>query len=310
MRPDLDARAWSPALTTMVLVVGACTPLDDRADGPLSVLVRDLPATVDRVTATISTSSAEHSLRSVVESMRADLFVESVPVGPVQVRVDAFAGAEFVGSRGQQVNVGTAAVTTAVVSFAPTAKDAGTEAVDAGADTADTGVAAMDAAMGEPDAGIDEIVSAEIDYPIPQVEEDDVIGTTLVVDAEGASPALQTFLMQAQNQLGRAPSRVRIRSATLSITAGSAVVVGLNDVFQSVELAIVTDTVDSTVGTTVLSGADSLALELDARDSTWLAVTSALLSADFELRLQGSTPRSQAEPFQVDLLLSVTFGAR
>ena len=283
LRADDRCRAVAVQLALFAAWAAGCAPLGARGDGSLSVTVRDLPSEVDSISATVFTPVSERSFDLTPADGAVDLFVESVPSGAVEVRADAFAGGRFIGLRSDVAQVRDGAVSTVVLSFAPAGTDGGIP--------------------------MDEHVSPILVYTVPRVEPDDVRGSDLVAEVAGGTTAFTQFLTDARAQLGREPTLIRMRSATLTLAGKSAQIVGLTDVFSSVDLIVDADEIESNVGTTSSTSADTLTLDLQMSDTPWLVVTSALLAADFDLRLRGPSPRSDAESFYVDLVLSAIFVA-
>ena len=283
----LDSAGVYRNAVLVTAALASCAPLNDRAAGRLEVTVIGLAPTVDRLSIDISVASSRRTFDVTPVDGAGNLVVETLPAGAVVVAVEAFIGDSLAGSRTAIYELTDGQALQAAIDFSVAAGDGGQDS----------------------DAGVGPIVSAPIEYATPVVDESDLGGDRLTVDVSGGSSAFSQFISNATSALGRTPSIIRLRAASLSLGLATGPVVGLDDLFVSADLIVKSDAIDVKMADIVPTSAVSQAFVVVGEPPALASITEALVTSSFELRVRGDSPRSEAEAFSVRLTLEVTYEA-
>ena len=285
MKLDSAGSYRNAVLVTTALA--SCAPLDDRAAGRLEVTVGGLAPTVDRLSIDISVASSRRTFDVAPVDRTGNLVVETLPAGTLVIAVEAFIGESLADSRTATYELTAGQALLATIDFSVAAADGGQDS----------------------DAGIGPITSVPIVYAMPVVDESDLGGDRLTVDVSGGSSAFSQFISNATSALGRTPSIVRLRAASLLLGSTTGPVVGLDDLFVSADLIIKSDAIDIKMADMVPTSAVSQAFVVVGEQPSLASIAEALVTSSFEFRVRGDSPRSEAEAFSARLTLEVTYEA-
>lgn len=286
--PSPRAIAWLAFFAAAVGLAG-CSPDLSRSSGVLAIRVLGLPLETTRVRALLGTGGASYQVEAEVAAFTGELVAESVPFGDVQIVVEAL-GPGGITRREQSTRVA-AAFTSVIFDF-------GT---------------AMDT-----DGGVPEPRHADTS-PIPFVVRglrgSSVRGGLLSGEADARDgDGYSINLDAATAQLGGPPAAIGVRAVAIDLLQETAEnTAGLELLFSGrVQVALEPRSGGAGIAVasaTAVLGAEPVMLETSVVRADLAPIAANLASGDFMVVLSGPTPRSAADDFQADVLVSVIFTA-